>query len=485
MSRYFQVQDQPGAARRRPAAGAGHRAGRRPLAASRGRCRSAARRVGNRLAIQPMEGCDGNLDGTPSELTLRRYRRFGAGGAKLIWGEACAVVPEGRANPRQLLIDEIDGAGASSSSCTTCRQAHVESLRLRRRPPRRPATHPLGPLLVPPADPRPARPAARSPDDRRSRPPAATASAQDPADLRRRARPAAGPLRRRGQPGLPDRLRLRRPQAMPSLPAQRAARGPDAARQVRRLVREPDAVHPRAGGPHPGRPSRRLIATRLNVFDGIPYEKGPDGRGVPAPFTPPVHSCWGTSRGRPVRARPEPSRSPWSACSAQAGVALVNVSLGNPYASPHLIRPFEYPPPDGYETPEHPLIGVDRHFRLTAEIQRAFPDLAVVGSGYSWLQAFAFEAGAANVRAGRTTFVGIGRGALAQPDFGRRVHAGRAARPQTPVPDLQLLHGADAVQAQRAGPVPHRLPTVRQGGLRADLGRGPAMRSPPLARARR
>ena len=76
--------------------------------------------------------------------------------------------------------------------------------------------------------------------------------------------------------------------------------------------------------------------------------------------------------------------------------------MGNPYASPHLLRPFEYPPADGYETPEHPLIGVDRHFRLTAAIQRAFPDLAVVGSGYSWLQAFAFQAGAANVRDGRT-----------------------------------------------------------------------------------
>ena len=113
---------------------------------------------------------------------------------------------------------------------------------------------------------------------------------------------------------------------------------------------------------------------------------------------------------------------------------------------------------------------MDRHFRLTAELQRAFPDLAVVGSGYSWLQAFAFEAGAANVRAGRTTFVGIGRAALAQPDFGRRVIQGEAAGPETAVPDVQLLHGPDAVQAQRDGPVPHRMSTVRQGGLRADLG---------------
>ena len=48
----------------------------------------------------------------------------------------------------------------------------------------------------------------------------------------------------------------------------------------------------------------------------------------------------------------------------------------------------------------------------------------MVGSGYSWLQAFAFEAGAANVAAGRATFVGIGRGALSQPDFGRRLAHG-------------------------------------------------------------
>ena len=39
-------------------------------------------RTENRLAIQPMEGCDGTTDGRPDELTFRRYRRFGAGGAK-------------------------------------------------------------------------------------------------------------------------------------------------------------------------------------------------------------------------------------------------------------------------------------------------------------------------------------------------------------------------------------------------------------------
>ena len=60
----------------------------------------------NRICYQPMEGCDGTQEGTPAELTVRRYMRFAKGGAGLIWFEATAVVSEGRANPRQLQITE-------------------------------------------------------------------------------------------------------------------------------------------------------------------------------------------------------------------------------------------------------------------------------------------------------------------------------------------------------------------------------------------
>ncbi len=60
--------------------------------------------VGNRWCIHPMEGWDANTDGTPTELTIRRWQRFGESGAKLIWGgEAAAVQPDGRANPNQTL----------------------------------------------------------------------------------------------------------------------------------------------------------------------------------------------------------------------------------------------------------------------------------------------------------------------------------------------------------------------------------------------
>ena len=64
-------------------------------------------KIGNRIAVQPMEGWDGTADGKPSEHTIERWKKFGRSGAKLIWGgEAVAVCHEGRANPNQLVIAE-------------------------------------------------------------------------------------------------------------------------------------------------------------------------------------------------------------------------------------------------------------------------------------------------------------------------------------------------------------------------------------------
>jgi NADPH2 dehydrogenase len=60
----------------------------------------------NRFAILPMEGWDGTTDGRPTPDLERRWLRFGASGAGLVWGEATAVVPEARANPNQLMINE-------------------------------------------------------------------------------------------------------------------------------------------------------------------------------------------------------------------------------------------------------------------------------------------------------------------------------------------------------------------------------------------
>jgi 2,4-dienoyl-CoA reductase-like NADH-dependent reductase (Old Yellow Enzyme family) len=143
----------------------------------------------------------------------------------------------------------------------------------------------------------------------------------------------------------------------------------------------------------------------------------------------PYLTAWGTDPDAPHGPRlDEPLR--WAAELEAMGVELINATLGNPYASPHILRPFEYSPPDGYETPEHPLLGVARHLGIAAEAQRACRTAAVVGSGYSWLQAFALHAGAAAVRLGHVRLVGLGRASLAQPDFGARLMAGEPLDPK-------------------------------------------------------
>lgn len=385
------------------------------------------RTVGNHLAIQPMEGCDGGLDGAPGELTYRRYRRFGAGGAKLVWGEACAVVPEGRANPRQLLINESN-APALREILELCRRSHLKALGKNddllvglqlthsgRYSCQRPVIAQHDPLLDP-----------RTVIDRAT---GQTVTADyplisdDELDRLQDHYVAAANLAYQIGFDFVDLKQCHRYLLNELLSARRRPGkygGPleNRTRFIRELVG-------RIRADHPG----KLIATRLNLFDGVPYVKDPDGVGRPVDFTLPLETCWGTRQDNPfVPDMTEPIAL--VEMLVREGVGLLNASMGNPYASPHLIRPFEYAPPDGYETPEHPLRGVDRHFRLTGEIQRAFPELAVVGSGYSWLQTFALEAGAANVLEGRTTFVGLGRGSLAQPDFGLRVIRGEPLDPK-------------------------------------------------------
>ena len=104
---------------------------------------------------------------------------------------------------------------------------------------------------------------------------------------------------------------------------------------------------------------------------------------------------------------------------AELGIAMINVSAGNPYSNPHVVRPAEFPPVDGYHAPEHPLVGVHRQFRLAQAIQQAVPRVPVVGSGYSWLQDFVPHAAAANITNGSVTLFGLGRGTLSHPDFAR------------------------------------------------------------------
>ena len=365
------------------------------------------RTAGNRWCIHPMEGCDGEPDGRPGELTHRRYVRFGAGGAKVIWGEACAVVEEGRANPRQIVLNDATKSDFARMVADT-RAAHraangddadllfgLQLTHSGRYSHRRPiiATH--DPLLFGRYKVTPETPLV-SDDELKALVDDYVAAAKlavdvgfDFLDVKQCHRYLLNELLgARNRPGpfggsYENRTRLAR----------------DIFTAIRAAV-----------------PSHIVLATRLNVFDSIPFNMP----GEPVPWSAPLLNGWGMSDADPFTPDlTEPLR--WIADMRQLGVSLVNVTMGNPYAQPHFGRPFEYPPPDGYESPEHPLVGVDRHFRATATIQAANPGQAVVGTGYSYLQEFLPQAGAANVRDNRVSLVGVGRASLAQPDWVRQL----------------------------------------------------------------
>src|SRR5207249_912298 len=250
-------------------------------------------RAGNSLCIQPMEGCDGTLDGRPDELTFRRYRRFGAGGAKLIWGEATAVLDEGRANPRQLLLNE-QTAPDLGRMLRECRQAHRETcgddsdlvvgLQLThsgRYSYRRPLVAFHDPILDP-----------RSIADK------GTGKAVDfdyplvdDDYLKRLADDYVAAARLAHQVGFQfvDIKQCHR-YLLSELLAAKTRPGPYGGSLENRTRLAKDIIG-RIRGEVPG----LAIATRLNVFDTIPFRKrASDGVGESEPWRAPVRSAWGT-----------------------------------------------------------------------------------------------------------------------------------------------------------------------------------------------
>ena len=372
--------------------------------------------AGNRLAVQPMEGCDGTSEGHPDELTYRRYRRFGAGGAKLIWSEATAIVEEGRMNPRQLWINDRT-ASSMEDMLIGCRQAHREEfgsdddlvigLQLThsgrycyRKP--LPVVHDplLDPLTID-------KSTGKTLDD--------SYPLLSDDDLKRLEDDYLAAARLAHNIGVQfvdikqcHRYLLSELLAAKQRPGDYGGSLENRTRLVRNVVTRIRDELPQL-----------TIATRMNVYDGIPYQGvGDNFTGAPRPHELPLQAAFGTD---PLNHLQEDLTEPLQLARSLRdwGVQLINVSAGSPYSNPHVVRPAEFPPVDGYHAPEHPLSGVLRQFRLAQGIQQAVPNVPVIGSGYSWLQDFAMHAAAANVAAGDVAIVGMGRATLAQPDFAK------------------------------------------------------------------
>jgi 2,4-dienoyl-CoA reductase-like NADH-dependent reductase (Old Yellow Enzyme family) len=156
----------------------------------------------------------------------------------------------------------------------------------------------------------------------------------------------------------------------------------------------------------------------------VPYESGPDDVGVPVTDASEVarHAFGAASSGS---AYDLADAHRFLDLCRELGIGLVCITAGSPYYNPHIQRPAFFPPSDGYTPPEDPLVGAARMIAATAELARAHPDLAVVGSGYSYLQNWLPNAAQHAVRTGGATSVGIGRGMLSYPHLPADVLAGR------------------------------------------------------------
>ena len=361
--------------------------------------------IPNRLAVQPMEGCDATAEGAPTDLTLRRYRRFAAGGAGLLWWEATAVVPEGRANPRQLWLHE----GTAEAFAAMVREARAAADEAVGREPicALQLTH-SGRYSRPVKDAAPII-AHHSPilDPKHNLPADYPLIGDEELDGLQEAFVRAARLAAEAGFDAVDIKSCHRyllSELLASFTREGSRYGGSYENRTR-MLRETAAKVRAAVG------DRVEVTSRMNAYDAIehPYGWGVDRQDAGAPdLTEPIRLVGELAAG---------------------GRGGIDVTIGNPYLDPHVNRPADWMIADGGEPPEHPLVGVNRIVHVVRQIQQAAPDLTVVGSGYSWLRHYLPHFAAAFIARGWVSVVGLGRGALAYPDFARDVLEGRGMDP--------------------------------------------------------
>lgn len=335
-----------------------------------------------------MEGCDGTPGGIPDELTLRRYERLAKGGAGLIWFEATAVMPEGRANPRQLYIDEQN----VDAFARTVEHIKETALKANGYEPKifMQATH-SGRYSKPEGTPAPLI-AYNNPIFEGDQPISKERIVSDDYldTVKEKLILGARLAEQAGFDGVDIKCCHRYLNSELLSAYQRPGKYGGSLENRTRLLRES------IQGAMQTCKDQFLVSTRLNVYDGFPYPYGfgvkPDGS---LEFDP-TEPAWLLKQLR------------------DDGVKLVNVTMGNPYFNPHVNRPFSV---GGYEAPEHPLTGVARMLNGTAALKKEVPELKLICSALSFLGVTAPNVAAGFIQNNGFDFAGFGRTILAYPDF--------------------------------------------------------------------
>jgi len=378
--------------------------------------------LANRIAVHPMEGWDATPDGNITESMLRRWRRLGTSGAKLIWGgEAAAVSHAGRANPNQLVVAAHTLKGLEKLR-TTLLDGHLET------------TGSADGMLIG---------LQLTHSGRYCRP--NHQSKSEPQILyhhpildRRLGLGADYPLLTDGEIGgiIEDFHRAARAASEAgfdfvdikhchgylgheflSAHTREGNYGGSLENRTRFLREIVEGI--RSDVP------RLKIGVRISIFDTIPFapdptrsSKGRLGPGIPENYSDLVPYRWGFGVNSLNPTEPDLEEAQrFLAILDKMNIQLVNVTAGSPYYNPHVQRPALYPPSDGYHPPEDPLIGVARQMDAARKLKQQFPNLIFVGTAYTYLQDYLPHVAQAAVRDGWVDVVGLGRMALTYPEL--------------------------------------------------------------------
>lgn len=349
--------------------------------------------LNNRMGIAPMEGADALPDGSPSELTLRRYVREAVGASAIIWFEAIAIVPEGRSSAHQLMLtrenldaykaftETIKEAGRKANGFAPCLVMQANHSGRYANPERKPA-----PLI-----------AYRHPEYEKLREANDSCIVSDEylKSLEEKFGEASLLAKEAGFDAVDIKschgYLLAELSSAYNRPGEYGGSFENRTRLLRNGI-QAAKVH---------EDEHFLVTARIGIYDGFAYPYGfgvKEGEGITPNLEEPIHLI------RTLRDAYD--------------VGMVNLTMGNPYVSTHVTRPFDH---GKYIPDEHPLYGVARMIRGIGQVKKAVPDMVITASGPSYLRQYSdlFAAGA--VEEGLCDGMLFGRLSFANPEFPKQI----------------------------------------------------------------
>ncbi len=347
----------------------------------------------NRLGIAPMEGADSLPDGSPSEYTLRRYVNEAIGGSSIIWFEAISIVEEGRSSKTQLLLTKdnleqykvftakIKEAGIKANGRAPYLIMQANHSGRYSNPDNKPA-----PMI-----------AYRHPELEQYRDADDSCIVSDDylKNLEEKFGEAALLAKEAGFDAID--IKSCHGYLLAELSSAYTRKGIYGGSYENRTRLYKNAI--RAAKVYEDENFK--VTSRLGIYDGYAY---PYGFGVSE------NSGTTPDLSEPIRLVKE--------LNQEMGIQFVNLTMGNPYATTHVTRPFDM---GKYEVEEHPFIGLSRMIRGIGEVKKAVPEMTILASAPTYLRQYADLYSAGAVEQGLCDGMLFGRMAFADPDFANEI----------------------------------------------------------------